>query len=492
MKRSSSAGTCGCAQRAHMSGRTLVALIVAVVLIPVAALATPGAFSSSSGTQPGVTSTNSAPSGVGVFGFATAWTGAGRGVEGRTSSLSGFGVYSQGNLGVSAGRKLVCAGCVTKTDLAPAGFADGVDGLDMPGFTRTVIDTSGTYNTGYDTSITIGADGLGLTSFFGGPTNNLKVAHCTHAACTSSTTATIDSAANNVGGFTSIAIGRDDLGLISYHSSTLGALRVAHCSNRACSTATKYTIDDSGADVVGQHTSITIGTDGLGLISYRDVTNGALKVAHCNNVLCSSATTATIDTVDALWSSITIGSDGLGLISYHDDPNSTLKTAHCNNVACSTATTTTLDASGATGFQTSITIGSDGFGLISYSDLLGDTLNVAHCVNIPCNTAGNFPVDTVASGDSFSSITIGADGLGLIGYRDNVNGDIRVAHCDNVQCLSSTRATVDAAQGTGQYTSITIGADGRPLISYGKIGSPDQFKIAHCSNVFCVPYWRRR
>ena len=31
-------------------------------------------------------------------------------------------------------------------------------------------------------------------------------------------------------------------------------------------------------------TSITIGADGLGLISYYDVTNGDLKVAHCSNV----------------------------------------------------------------------------------------------------------------------------------------------------------------------------------------------------------------
>src|SRR5687767_1482546 len=44
-------------------------------------------------------------------------------------------------------------------------------------------------------------------------------------------------------------------------------------------------------NVVGYDTSITIGADGLGLISYRDDTNDDLKVAHCNDPLCSSATT---------------------------------------------------------------------------------------------------------------------------------------------------------------------------------------------------------
>jgi hypothetical protein len=32
---------------------------------------------------------------------------------------------------------------------------------------------------------------------------------------------------------------------------------------------------------------VTIGTDGFPLISYRDVTNGDLKVAHCSNALCT-------------------------------------------------------------------------------------------------------------------------------------------------------------------------------------------------------------
>jgi hypothetical protein len=38
---------------------------------------------------------------------------------------------------------------------------------------------------------------------------------------------------------------------------------------------------------VGWHTSVTIGADGLGLVSYYDFTNGDLKVAHCENTFCS-------------------------------------------------------------------------------------------------------------------------------------------------------------------------------------------------------------
>src|SRR5437868_6589528 len=92
-----------------------------------------------------------------------------------------------------------------------------------------------------------------------------------------------------------------------------------------------------GAASVGSFTGIVGGADGLGLISYFDHTNEHLKVAHCSDVACSGATTSTVDTdrgVGAL-SSIVLGSDGLGLISYLDYENGDLKVAHCSNPECS-------------------------------------------------------------------------------------------------------------------------------------------------------------
>jgi hypothetical protein len=62
---------------------------------------------------------------------------------------------------------------------------------------------------------------------------------------------------------------------------------------------------------------------------------------------------------------VTIGADGLGLISYYDNTNDDLKVAHCSDVACSSATTATLDSIGNVGWYTSVTIGADGLGLIS-------------------------------------------------------------------------------------------------------------------------------
>jgi hypothetical protein len=51
--------------------------------------------------------------------------------------------------------------------------------------------------------------------------------------------------------------------------------------------------------------------------------------------------------------------------------------------------------------------------------------------------------------------------------------------------------TLDSTGGVGEHTSVTIGADGLGLISYYSFGT-DDLKVAHCANVFCTPYFRRR
>jgi hypothetical protein len=50
---------------------------------------------------------------------------------------------------------------------------------------------------------------------------------------------------------------------------------------------------------------------------------------------------------------------------------------------------------------------------------------------------------------------------------------------------------VDRPGNVGQYSSVTIGTDSLALISYYDATNGD-LKVAHCSNLFCVPYHRRR
>ena len=252
---------------------------------------------------------------------------------------------------------------------------------------------------------------------------------------------------------------------------------------------TLTTVDSVGG--VGQYTSITIGTDGLPVISYSDVTNSDLKVVKCGNAACSSGNTLT--TVDSggdvgSFKSITIGTDGLPVISYSDFTNFDLKVAHCGNAACSSGNTlTTVDSGGDVGSFNSITIGTDGLPVISYRDNTNFALKVAHCGNAACSSGNT--LTTVDSG-SFTSITIGTDGLPVISYRDSTNQALKVVKCGNATCSLGTITAVDSGD-VGWCTSITIGTDGLPVISYYDQSNAD-LKVAKCANPFCVNNWSRR
>ena len=131
--------------------------------------------------------------------------------------------------------------------------------------------------------------------------------HCTDGACSTKTSTTVDPSVADVGRYPSVTIGSDGLGLIGYVDATNGALKAAHCSNVACTASTKATIVSSGT-VVQDYTSATVGLDGFGLIAYVD--NGQLRVAHCSNVLCSAATSNPIDSTTTAYASLAIGADG--------------------------------------------------------------------------------------------------------------------------------------------------------------------------------------
>jgi len=337
------------------------------------------------------------------------------------------------------------------------------------------VDSTG--DVGEYTSIAIGTDGNPVISYRDDTNSGLKVAHCGNTSCSSGNTITTVDSTGNPGTYTSIAIGLDNNPVISYRDTNPNFdLKVAHCGNTTCSSGNTKTIVDSGGDV-GQYTSIAIGADGNPVISYHDITNDDLKVAHCSEIDCSDTINNTITTVDSAgflgrYTSIAIGSDNLPVISYNDHaPNFDLKVVHCGNTTCSSGNTITIvDSGGDLGFFTSIAIGADNNPVISYYDETNFDLKVAHCSEIDCSDTINNTITTVDSAGFVgfhTSIAIGADNNPVISYRNLVNGGLKVAHCGNTTCSSgNTITTVDSTDNLGDYTSIAIGIDNFPVVSY--------------------------
>jgi hypothetical protein len=363
--------------------------------------------------------------------------------------------------------------------------------------------------TGYPNSaMAIGRDGLPVISYpvedpaWSWGKEHLKVVHCGNASCSEGNTITTVDSSDGVGQGSDIAIGSDGLPVISYWDRTNTDLKVAHCGNVACTAGnTLTTVDTTGN--VGYDTAITIGRDGLPVISYYDYTNHILKVVHCGNVACTAGNTfAQVGsglggTVGR--TSIAIGGDGLPVISYYDHYD--LKVVHCGNVNCSANNTnTTAPWYGSVGGDNAIAIGSDGLPMISFYDDTNGDLLVLHCGNASCSHNNMFGrVDEgILIGDWSShwhsgkvglgsAIAVGRDGSPVISYYDHTNGYLKVVHCGDVTCSDrNARTTVDYNDSVGWHSAIAIGNDGLPVISYFDLVNRT-LKVAHCVNAKCSP-----
>ena len=376
---------------------------------------------------------------------------------------------------------------------------------------RTVVDSTGNPGGGA-TSLTIGTDGLPIISYEGSGNFNLSVVHCTAVDCSTHGTPTVLDNTTNAGVNSSITIGSDGLPIISYAGCCSGPginLSVVHCTAVDCSTHGAVTVLDSTPGS-GSSSSITVGSDGLPVVSYQGsnasfVSN--LSVVHCTAVDCSTHGAATV--LDSTASagggtSVTIGSDGLPIISYNGNSggsNGNLSVVHCTALDCSThGAVTLLDNTSGAIFSTSVTVGSDGLPIIGYSVTfifaLNGNLSAVHCTAVDCSTHGTATVlDSTPLAGAGASVIIGTDGLPVISYTGTNSGNrnLNVVHCTTADCSAHGPLTVlDNTPNTGGRTSVTIGTDGLPIISYrGQSGNPN-LSVMHCANILCAPPFVRR
>jgi hypothetical protein len=296
---------------------------------------------------------------------------------------------------------------------------------------------------------------------------------------------TVDSL-NDVGSFNSITIGTDGMGLIGYYDGTNGDVKVAHCNNIACTDFSTSLIDDSGGWSVGYGLSIAIAGDGLGVISYYDGDRGYLKLAHCNDVACGSANVQTIYTglggVTAPGTSITINTSGYPLISFRSATASAFMIVRCGNYTCSTQSLSSIEVEGNSGHNSSLTLSGVTYAVAAYINMVPWDLRVGYLSLANPDTKGVSIVDNTATMSS-PSIIKGADGLPIISYSNLTSGLIKVAHCSDYTCSASTKTSLNFSFPPGG-TSIAIGSDALPVISY--VNSVGNLVVLKCSTVDCT------
>jgi hypothetical protein len=178
------------------------------------------------------------------------------------------------------------------------------------------------------TSLALNGNGFPVISYYSFTKQELKLAICNDATCNGPATfQTIDSD-GDVGKHTSLALNSNGFPVISYYDETENDLKVAVCNNATCSTPTITPVDTPGE--VGKYTTLALTSSDYPIISYYDETNNDLKIAVCNDIACTNPTLTRVDSPGTVgqYNSLALDSDGYPVVSYYDgSPNVDLKVA---------------------------------------------------------------------------------------------------------------------------------------------------------------------
>jgi hypothetical protein len=314
--------------------------------------------------------------------------------------------------------------------------------------THTVATASGA--TGIASSLAIGGDGLGLITYWDEPSGLVKVAHCQQPSCASVETSDIGPGLS----VSRLVSGSDGLGVIAY-TAPGAALKVARCVSPSCAAFNTSTVD-----TLGYNPAMTILGDGLPLLAYYASNN--LRVAGCLDDGCTSATITTIVASGDVspYVDVVTGPDGRGLVAYIESTTGDLKLLHCSDPRCTAATASTVASASAFGID--LAIGPDGRAVIAYTRNI--TLMVARCSDLDCTSATVSQLTPDGYGGSFPRITIGRDGFPLVGFCAAHTPTVDLLHCVDVSCSSASRVSLEGLVADG--LSMAVGADDRLLVSY--------------------------
>jgi hypothetical protein len=360
------------------------------------------------------------------------------------------------------------------------------------GNVTTTLD-SGSRDTGYYSSLTIGRDGNPFVAYYDNSTNDLRSIHCTNVTCSTSDASQQLVTTGDAGNEPSVTIGTDGFPIIaSWKSDSVNALITLHCTAVNCSTSdSAVTIDNNGGSNVagrGAYPGIAIGSDGMPIIAYDKANgtgNGQFFVAHCSVVNCSSSSIvqpAGLVANDEHYTKLAIGADGMPIIVSAQSVNLDPMFYHCTTITCSTVTSAdSPETSGDIGKWGSVTIGADGLPIYAYYKNDGTNgLRIARCGSVTnCGAASA----GIALG---GGINLGAAGSGLQNaYVNNINTSDAINPL-NFNVNGSTRVSINP-NGTTTFTGYTLfkpfaGADSTTAFQIQSAGGTDTLFTTDTTN----------
>ena len=283
---------------------------------------------------------------------------------------------------------------------------------------ESIVTVDGAGDVGSETSLALDAAGNPVISYQDSGSYDLKLAHCNEPNCAGGdeSIVTVDTA-GRVGG-TSLTLDATGNPVVSYHDFETHQLKLAHCNDPNCVGDDEriVTVDGSAG-----FASLELDVVGNPVVSYQDGTRASLKVAHCNDPNCGGGDESIV-AVDSAGSvghdtSLRLNHNGHPVISYRDWANEDLKLARCDNTICSPVT---CIGAGATIIGTAgddVLHGTPGVDVIAAGDG-DDTVDALAGNDRVCGGDGS---DTINGGDGDDELYGFSDGHGDLG--DMITGD---------------------------------------------------------------------
>ncbi|MEO8267382.1 MAG: hypothetical protein ABI706_17920 [Ilumatobacteraceae bacterium] len=309
-----------------------------------------------------------------------------------------------------------------------------------------------------------------------------------------------DLSASN-GAYSSMKLDSNGFPVISQYDPAFGDLRLTRCYDPACVVAHSNIVDDGGVDMVGAYTSLVLDSNEFPVISYYDVSNGDLKLAHCNDADCSGGDDPS-NVVDSTsdrgqYSSLALDSLGKPVISYYDATSHRLLLAHCNDTDCAggndapSLVVLTGEGPDDVGKYSSMALDLfDQFPTIAYYNATQGDLKLIHCTNQNCTGAqSSVLVDgTGADVGANLSMTLDLASNPVISYYDATNLGLSIARCDDTACaipaisqpLVSLTGPIDTSIAMDNTADVAV-------VSYIDFSNPPDvvMRIVRCADATC-------
>ncbi len=341
-------------------------------------------------------------------------------------------------------------------------------------------------------ALTLDGSGFPIVSI-GEDYTGLKVNHCSDANCATGNLNSIVTGKRNMGegnGYTRMVLDSSGFPVFAYYEFSGKDLVVVHCNDTQCAGANENeNIVDSTGDV-GNYLSLQLDSSGFPVISYYGATSSDLKLAHCNDVNCAGGN-ENVNIVDSAvnggqFTSLLLDSSGFPVISYYDISNSSLKLAHCNDVNCagSNETLNTVDNTAQDGVRTDLALDSSGFPVIFYNES-SVGMKLTHCNDVNCAGA-NETTNTIEANSSNGyqlSLRLDSSGFPVVSYSAG-SGSVftRVVHCDDVNCVAAGNSSATLTSSTGgSNNQLVLDASGYPVVIDGA-------KLYRCSDASCSTF----